>query len=127
MRVGSISGCPLRMLLVRSAVQKNCSSPAPLLNLDHYFLHMNVPNTEEMANDRISPSIVNSAGDSQPLVHAVKRGRERERARILKGIHDEISPQLLSAVFLAQTLKEKLEGQERDESDMGKKAFRGSP
>jgi len=43
----------------------------------------------------------------------MKRGQERERARVLKRIHDEISPQLLSAVFLAEILKEKLEGKER--------------
>jgi hypothetical protein len=79
---------------------------------------MNVMNIEEIANDRISPSIVSSDGDSKLLVVAMKRGRETERARILKGIHDEISPQLLSAVFLAQILKEKFEGQEREESDM---------
>jgi hypothetical protein len=64
---------------------------------------------------RIAPA---SAGDSQPFVAAMKIGQQTERARILKGIHDEISPQLLSAVFLAQILKEKLEGQERDESDV---------
>jgi signal transduction histidine kinase len=79
---------------------------------------MNVVNIEEIASDRISPSVVSSEGESQLLVVAIKRGRDRERARILKGIHDEISPQLLSAVFLAQILKEKLEGQEREESDM---------
>jgi signal transduction histidine kinase len=79
---------------------------------------MNVPNIEEIAHDRLSWSIVNSAGDSQPFVVAMKIGQQTERARILKGVHDEISPQLLSAVFLAQILKEKLEGQERDESDV---------
>ena len=79
---------------------------------------MNVSNIEEIAGNWISQAIVTSAGDSQPLVAAVKIGQERERARILKGIHDEISPQLLSAVFLAQILKEKLEEKELEESDM---------
>jgi hypothetical protein len=51
---------------------------------------MNVPNIEEMANDKIFPWLVISAGNSQLLVLAMKRGRERERARILKGVHDEI-------------------------------------
>jgi signal transduction histidine kinase len=79
---------------------------------------MNVPNIAEIAHDRISPSIVNSAEDSQPLVVAIRIGQERERGRILKEIHDEISSQLLSSVFLAQILKEKLEGEGRDESEM---------
>jgi hypothetical protein len=110
--------CPLRMLLMNSPVLKrDCSHPVHLLNFDHSFF-MNVPNVQEIAHDQISPLIANSAGDLQPLVVAMIRGQERERARILKGIHDEISPHLLSAVFLAQILKEKLEGKERDESDM---------
>jgi hypothetical protein len=83
-----------------------------------FFFLMNVSNIEEIAGNWISQAIFTSAEDSQPLVAAVKIGQERERARILKGIHDEISPQLLSAVFLAQILKEKLEGKELEESDM---------
>jgi signal transduction histidine kinase len=78
---------------------------------------MSVPNIED-ANNAISPLIVSSAGDSRPFIVAMKMGQERERARILKGIHDEISPQLLSAVFLAQIIKENLEEKELDESDM---------
>lgn len=79
---------------------------------------MNVSNIEESLKDRIYPSMVSSAGDSQPLVVAMKIGQDSERARILKEIHDEISPQLLSAVFLAQILKEKLDGKGLDESDL---------
>ena len=110
--------CPLRMLLMNSPVLKrDCSHPVHLLNFDHSFF-MNVPNVQEIAHDQISPLIANSAGDSQPLVVAMIRGQERERARILKGIHDETSPQLLSAVFLAQILKEKLEAKEQQESVM---------
>jgi hypothetical protein len=108
---------PLRILLMNSLILKrDCSYPVHLLNFDHSFF-MNVPNIQ-VAHDQISPLIANSDGDSQPLVVAMIKGQERERARILKGIHDEISPHLLSAVFLAQILKEKLEGQEPDESDM---------
>jgi hypothetical protein len=92
--------CPLRMLLMNSPVLKrDCSYPVHLLNFDHSFF-MNVPNIQEIAHDQISPLIANSAGDSQPLVVAMIRGQERERARILKGIHDEISPHLLKGDLL---------------------------
>ena len=79
---------------------------------------MNVPTTEEIANNRVSPLIVNVARDPELLLAALQTDQEKERARILKGIHDEISPQLLSAVFLAQILKEKLEAKEQQESVM---------
>src|ERR1700760_1759568 len=83
-----------------------------------FLFLMNVPNTEEIANDRINPLTVNIAGDAEVLLPALQKDQERERARILKGIHDEISPQLLSAVFLAQILKENLEAKELEESVM---------
>jgi signal transduction histidine kinase len=79
---------------------------------------MNVPTTEEIANNRVSPLIVNVAGGPELLLAALQTDQEKERARILKGIHDEISPQLLSAVFLTQILKEKLEAKELEESVM---------
>ena len=77
-----------------------------------------MPTTEEIDNNRVSPLIVNVAGDPELLLAALQTDQEKERARILKGIHDEISPQLLSAVFLTQILKEKLEAKELEESVM---------
>jgi hypothetical protein len=79
---------------------------------------MNVPNTEEIASERLHPLTVNISGDAELLVAGLPTDQERERARILKGIHDQISPQLLSAVFLTQILKEKLEAKELEESVM---------
>jgi hypothetical protein len=96
---------------------KNWFVSRPCAESRSAFFPMSVPNIED-ANNGISPLIVSSAGDSRPLIVAMKMGQERERARILKGIHDEISPQLLSAVFLAQIIKENLEEKELEESDM---------
>ena len=79
---------------------------------------MNVPSTEEIASERLNPITVNISGDAELLVAGLPTDQESERARILKGIHDEISPQLLSAVFLTQILKEKLEAKELEESVM---------
>jgi signal transduction histidine kinase len=79
---------------------------------------MTVPNTEEIAKNKVNRLTVNIAGNSELLLAALRTDQEKERARILKGIHDEISPQLLSAVFLAQILKEKLEAKEQPESVM---------
>ena len=79
---------------------------------------MNVLNTEEIAHDRSNPLTVNITGDSELPLAVLPTEQERERARILKGIHDQISPQLLSAVFLAQILKEKLAAKELEESVM---------
>ena len=79
---------------------------------------MHVPNAEEIAGQRLNPLTINISRDAELLVAGLPTDQERERARILKGIHDEISPQLLSAVFLTQRLKEKLEAKGVEESVM---------
>jgi hypothetical protein len=71
----------------------------------------------DYSNTSLKKPAVVSSEERSAGEFAEEKGRDAERQRILKLIHDEVSPKLLAAVFTSQVTFEKLEAkgfQERE-------------